>query len=203
MEELCLNSQSVDLKTATLTHKYIGDIAGVFRVPRYQRGYRWDITDVEHLLDDIWQALQSAEPDQYNLQPVVVKLHSRGATAQTHQWELVDGQQRLTTIYLILLYMHKSGLNRAPLPYSLHYETRPGSAEFLERLGDKQLEDYDSNIDYFHLHRAYRRIGKWFDSHGARIQFAANKFYDALFEKVAVIWYQAPKTWMPRPCSLD
>ena len=194
MEELCLDSHSVELTAATLASKFVGDISGVFRVPGYQRGYRWDTTDVDRLLNDIWQALKTAELDQpYNLQPIVVKQHSRGSTAQTCQWELVDGQQRLTTIYLILLYMHKTGLNKAPLPYSLHYETRPGSAIFLERLGDEELDDYDSNIDYFHFHRAYRCIGKWFDAHGARIQFAANKFYEALFEKVAVIWYQAPQ----------
>ena len=86
MEELCLDSHSVELTAATLASKFVGDISGVFRVPGYQRGYRWDTTDVDRLLNDIWQALKTAELDQpYNLQPIVVKQHSRGSTAQTCQ----------------------------------------------------------------------------------------------------------------------
>lgn len=176
-----------------LGHKYVGDIAGVFFIPGYQRGYRWDITDVKRLLDDIWYALDSdIQKQPYNLQPIVVKLLQQGNTAETCHWELIDGQQRLTTLYLILLYMHNSGLNRGNLPYELHYETRLGSSDFLKRLGVNNQSDQDSNIDYYHLYKAYQCISEWFEAHGNRRQYAANRFYAALFENVRVIWYQAP-----------
>lgn len=194
MDVPSLGARKTDTPSATLGHKYVGDITGLFFIPGYQRGYRWDITDVKRLLDDIWHALDNSDQKQpYNLQPIVVKLRQQGLTAESCHWELVDGQQRLTTLYLILLYMHNTGLNRVDPPYQLHYETRPGSSEFIKRLGSAEQADEHSNIDYYHLYKAYECIGEWFESHGSRLQYAANRFYAALFESVRVIWYQAPE----------
>lgn len=170
---------------APLDHKFVGDVSGVFFIPGYQRGYRWDTTDVSRLLDDIWN---NQEPF-YNLQPVVVKRQQLSSDGQKQHWELIDGQQRLTTLYLIFLYMHSTGLNISDLPYELHYETRPGSQAYLKNLDSDERE---SNIDYYHLYNAFACISEWFDAHGNRRQYAANKFYEALFEKVRVIWYEAP-----------
>lgn len=41
---------------AILELKLVGDIAGAFRVARYQRGYRWGALEVERLLNDIWES---------------------------------------------------------------------------------------------------------------------------------------------------
>lgn len=185
MDVAPFETRSTNTPPAPLDHKFVGDIAGVFYVPGYQRGYRWDTTDVTRLLDDIWN---NQEPF-YNLQPVVVKLYQRGSEGQAHTWELVDGQQRLTTLYLIFLYMNTTGLNRSELPYEVHYQTRPGSQAYLKSLN---ADEHERNIDYYHLYKAYKCIGEWFDSHGNRRQYAANKFYEALFDKVRVIWYEAP-----------
>jgi uncharacterized protein with ParB-like and HNH nuclease domain len=87
---------------ALLELKLIGDIAGSFRVPRYQRGYRWGKLEVERLLNDIWES--NGKP--YSLQPIVVKRD--GETA----FELVDGQQRLTTLYLIFVFMQRERLQK-------------------------------------------------------------------------------------------
>jgi hypothetical protein len=168
-----------------LDHKFVGDICGTFFVPRYQRGYRWDKSDVTRLLDDILKS----EGQPYSLQPVVLKLHKKGEDDRGHEWELIDGQQRLTTLYLIFLYMLRTGLQNVGASYSIRYETRPGSEDYLNTLDpDQRL----SNIDFFHLYQAYECIGQWFDAHGNRRQFVANKFYGYLFDSVRVIWYQAP-----------
>ena len=165
---------------ALLELKLIGDIAGEFRVARYQRGYRWGKLEVERLLSDIWDS--KGEP--YSLQPIVVKRD--GQTA----WELVDGQQRLTTLFLIFVFMQREKLQNADPPYSITYDTRPDSQIYLQKL---DADRAGSNIDFFHLRRAYECIGAWFDAHGARRQYVANKFYGYLFESVRVIWYEAPK----------
>jgi hypothetical protein len=149
----------------------------MFYVPAYQRGYRWGEAEVRRLLDDIWDSRDKP----YYLQPVVVKQHGG-------EWELVDGQQRLTTLFLIFGYMKREGLQSSAAGYSLRYETRPDSAAYLEQLDPSVSQ---KNIDFFHIHEAYRCISEWFDAHGARRQWAANKFYDALFEQVRVIWYEA------------
>ena len=164
---------------AILELKFVGDIAGSFRVARYQRGYRWGSHEVECLLNDIW----GSRGQPYNLQPVVVKRDGEAA------WELVDGQQRLTTLYLIFQFMHRERLQNVSAPYSITYDTRSDSENYLQNLDDKLA---DTNIDCFHIYHAYKRIHTWFDAHGSRRQFVANKFYGCLFESVRVIWYEAP-----------
>lgn len=73
-----------------LETKFVADISGSFYIPSYQRGYRWSETEVVRLLDDIYQNGKK----NYCLQPVVVR-------KKEDQYELIDGQQRLTTLYLI------------------------------------------------------------------------------------------------------
>lgn len=102
-----------------LRPELVGNIVGEFFVPSYQRGYRWGRDEVTHLLDDI----RESAGNKYFLQPVVVKRRN------DEKWELVDGQQRLTTLFLILRYIQRH-LPTASLKYSLEYETRPSSAEY-------------------------------------------------------------------------
>jgi hypothetical protein len=164
---------------ALLELKLVGDITGRFFVARYQRGYRWSRLEVGRLLDDIWDSKGAP----YSLQPVVVKRRAEG------EWELVDGQQRLTTLYLIFLYMQRERLQNAGPTYSITYETRPNSEAYLQELDPDRSK---TNIDFFHLYAAYDCIRAWFEGHGMRRQYVANKFYGYLFESVRVIWYEAP-----------
>ena len=166
-------------REARLEPRLVGDITGQFYVPAYQRGYRWGREEVSRLLADIWESRDRS----YYLQPVVVKKHD-------DEWELVDGQQRLTTLFLIFQYMQHEGLQSAGAGYTMRYETRAGSAAYL-KAPDPGLKQ--RNIDFFHISEAYNCIREWFDSHGHRRQFVANAFYGALFEHVKVIWYEAPE----------
>lgn len=79
-----------------LVIKSINDLLGNdFYVPSYQRGYRWTPIQVTELLTDIWDFHRKPGkiPEEfYCLQPIVVKLNNG-------EWELIDGQQRLTTIF--------------------------------------------------------------------------------------------------------
>lgn len=167
-----------NLREATLEPKLIGDIEGTFFVPSYQRGYRWGEVEVRRLLEDIAESFDLP----YYLQPVVVKPHG-------DEWELVDGQQRLTTLYLVMQYMKNAGLQSTGASYSMRYETRTGSADYLDAPDPDRSQE---NIDYFHIHAAYKCISDWFEGHEHRRQHMANRFYGALFEQVRVIWYQAP-----------
>jgi hypothetical protein len=168
---------------ALLELKLIGDITGSFRVPRYQRGYRWGRLEVERLLNDIWE---NGDKD-YSLQPVVVKRDAED------KWELVDGQQRLTTLYLIFIYMQRAGLKNVGPQYSLTYDTRPKSRGYLQA-PDPSLAD--DNIDFFHLHAAYSCIQAWFEQKGPtpiKRQEVADDVFRYLCKRVRVIWYEAPK----------
>lgn len=171
----------------TLTHKTIGGIRGQFVVPDYQRGYRWDKNDVRRLLEDIWDS----QGQEYSLQPIVVQLRRQGTDEAEHEWELIDGQQRLTTLFLIMRYMKKHASCGLGAPYSLHYDTREGSQDYLDKLDE---DSYLSNIDYFHLFQAHQCIDEWFNEHGDKYaqNSAANTIHGYLFKSVRVIWYEAP-----------
>lgn len=79
-----------------LEEKIISEITGKFTIEAYQRGYRWGKDEVEYLLEDINEI---PDGQKYCLQPVVVK-------NVNDTYELIDGQQRLTTLYLIMKYLN-------------------------------------------------------------------------------------------------
>lgn len=163
--------------TSNLRPELVGNIVGEFVVPSYQRGYRWGRDEVTRLLNDI----QESAGNKYFLQPVVVKRRD------DEKWELVDGQQRLTTLSLILRYIRQH-LPTASLKYSLEYETRASSAQYLQH---PTLEDSQTNIDFFHIFGAFECIRDWFEGQGNPTLEAIN-FYKYLSESVYVIWYEAP-----------
>jgi len=66
-----------------------------FRVPAYQRSYSWEAEHVKSLLDDVYEAIKNKEKE-YFLGSIVVT----GPTEQRH--EVVDGQQRLTTVSILI-----------------------------------------------------------------------------------------------------
>jgi hypothetical protein len=160
-----------------LRPELVGNIAGEFLVPSYQRGYRWGRDEVVRLLNDVHESAGN----KYFLQPVVVKRRDDG------KWELVDGQQRLTTLLLILQYIRQH-LPTARLKYELEYETRPASAEYLQH---PTLEERQDNIDFFHIFGAFECIREWFDAQDNPTLEAIN-FYKYFSESVYVIWYEAP-----------
>ncbi|WP_458113475.1 DUF262 domain-containing HNH endonuclease family protein [Arthrobacter sp. R1-13] len=162
-----------------LEDRFVGDIEGRFFIPAYQRGYRWGVEEVKRLLEDI---AESRHQSTYYLQPIVVKPMADG------QWELVDGQQRLTTLFLILQDIRRS-LPSAKVQFELEYETRGGSEEYL-----KEPDEAGStrNIDFFHIHKAASTIRSWFESLGSGETQAAIDFYTDLSRRVKVIWYEAP-----------
>jgi len=170
-----------------LKRKIIGNLRGRFFVPSYQRGYRWSNEDVLRLLDDIWES----DGSQYSLQPVVVKLHIECDDESQREWELIDGQQRLTTLYLILEYIKREIQCGKGSPYRIGYDTRNKSEEYLNSL-DPELKD--TNIDFYHLYHADRAIHGWFQQWGDEYaQFdIASDIRSYLFKSVGIIWYEAP-----------
>lgn len=161
----------------TLEPRLVGKIAGQFFVPSYQRGYRWGVEEVTRLLDDVYSISTSNDNKNYCLQPIVVRRLNDGS------FELIDGQQRLTTIYLIYKYLHENHLPKAK--FKLSYETRPDSAKYLDEL-DKGLKD--SNIDFYFINQAYETIKTWFKKQD---NFSTHFEIFTYFEKnVRVIWYE-------------
>ena len=164
-----------------LEPKLVGDISGQYFVPSYQRGYRWGREEVERLLDDIY----TNGDKNYCLQPIVVRRRNDGS------YELIDGQQRLTSLFIILKYMKRRHPDLVEtIDFSLEYETRPHSGSFLN---DIELSQKNKNIDYFFICQAYETVENWFSAKvksGLKHPVVANHLYTYFCENVKVIWYE-------------
>ena len=163
-----------------LEEKIIGEIKGDFTIEAYQRGYRWGKDEVEYLLEDIKKI---PDGQKYCLQPVVVK-------NVNDKYELIDGQQRMTTLYLIMKYLNAYVENF--LKYSIEYTTRKsenghvGSKELLETIDTIDLSSPSNNIDELFIKKSYSIIKTWFNGDESKMESFANK----LQKYVTIIWYE-------------
>lgn len=162
----------------------VGEVRGDFWVADYQRGYRWS-DEVVQLLEDL-DSFPVKEEAQYCLQPVVVKRIQKDGNEML---ELVDGQQRLTTVFLILKWIAANCIPVAKPQFSITYETREDSKKFLSAI-ETIPDDYKTkNIDEIFIRGAYRRISSWFSGKDNQLQAAIDII--AKFNKqVKVIWYE-------------
>jgi len=138
-----------------------------FIIPSYQRGYRWEKRQIIDLLNDISEfqdEINKKKGDKtgefYCLQPIIVL--NRG----NNEWEVIDGQQRLTTIY-ILLSSIKNALEIMGLPtslFSIKYDTREkdgcNSKLFLENIASVTSIDR-TNIDFYRMSDSFLIIKNW------------------------------------------
>lgn len=155
-------------------------------IPNYQRGYKWEIKNVEDLLNDI-----------NNINENEHCLHNLTIIENENKWEIVDGQQRLTTIFLILKYLGKEY-------YSLSYKIRQNTEDFfnneindiIKNLKDnkykKELElfndiknknnNYDKQ-DIYYICRALFTIYNWFNKN------YKDKPIEAFIEKLESVYF--------------
>lgn len=98
-------------------------------IPNYQRGYKWEISNVEDLLNDI-NNINNIDKNEHCL-------HNLTIIENENKWEIIDGQQRLTTIFLILKYLGKEY-------YSLSYKIRTETECFL----NNEINDIIKNLKY-------------------------------------------------------
>ena len=165
-----------------------------FWIPAYQRGYRWKPLQVTHLLDDVWEFIQDSEGRNrqffYCLQPLVIKVRENGRC-----YEVVDGQQRLTTIYILITYLKDIMDDLGKTRFILEFETRGETNKAF--LAEIDLKRANENIDFFHICEAFLAIKDWFskrdEMHKRKLleHFLNN---DEVGRNVKVIWFQLSDT---------
>lgn len=96
-------------------------------IPLYQRAYAWEDEEVNQLIDDI----NDTTGDYYIGSLIVAKIKG-----QEEQYEVVDGQQRLTTLYLLLHYLASRGGWSGEVGKTLSFGCRPNSNYTLTHIQD-------------------------------------------------------------------
>lgn len=178
----------------------IPDLMGKnFFIPDYQRGYRWDKTQIFQLLSDIDLFRKYGKGAFYCLQPVIVKKCDQSYidTIRTEDgsplhsdyddnvwYEVIDGQQRLTTIKLILTFknlllpsVRKNPIHGTKNSFRLYYQTRPNLGNLFESFklnedGDIlcPVEPSSLDIDSFHVYQGLTLINEWFTEPGDKYE---------------------------------
>ena len=89
----------MDAHKLWMLRDFIGTNKVLFRIPVYQRNYDWSESNCNRLLDDIYDIMQSG--DKHFLGTIVFMAAKSGGFA-LQEYIIIDGQQRLTTLMLIL-----------------------------------------------------------------------------------------------------
>ena len=199
----------------TIDIRSIASLSGMnFYIPDYQRGYRWTASQAIQMLSDFEEFCKRndqgnvASGEYYCLQPIVVKKKEwterkgDGREEYIEGYEVIDGQQRLTTLYIIMKCIWKVCEILYPKfqLYSINYETRKeyDSNKFLTEI-DQNTGKANEFIDFYYMKSVYDAVYQWIDSKAelrneiARIllehKFDAEENID-LARNVRVIWYE-------------
>lgn len=187
-----------------ISMKSIGELKNFkFAIPNYQRGYRWTSQQVKELLDDIWE-FSDKEKDTsliYCIQPLVVcdkkkdtenlvtdikKLDNwddicKFVKKNIQTWEVIDGQQRLTTISIIIQMLCKKA------PFTLSYDTLPNSEKKINSISKLQLSDANSDINLHFMNEAKNTVETWLKNKDGE---AKERMEKTILERVKFIWYE-------------
>ena len=110
-----------------LDEETLFDTEAHYVIPRYQRAYAWEDKEIVQLIDDI----NDSTGDYYIGSLVVAKVKGKVET-----YEVVDGQQRLTTLYLLLHYLVSCGRLEGEVGKTLSFDCRPNSNYTLTHIQD-------------------------------------------------------------------
>lgn len=173
-----------------------------YNIPAYQRGYRWTKNEVRTLLDDIWDFLCvniNNVDARYCLQPIVLKKNAESTSCVT--WDVIDGQQRLTTLFLIMKYLsiYRPAEERF---FKLTYTNRETGNKLEEWEGSIKeckpqgphigmvWDKNKDNLDSYYMSMAIDEIYNWIGEKKKDLSInSIDRFY-AFREKVFVIRYE-------------
>ncbi len=127
-----------------LDESTIFDKGAHYIIPRYQRAYAWEDKEIVQLIDDINDIGDSG--NYYIGSLIVSKTKNKSET-----YEVVDGQQRLTTLYLLLQYLVYEGILEGEVSHTLSFDCRKNSNYTLFNiqnvLSDNVYSDYEDKIE--------------------------------------------------------
>lgn len=164
-------NKRIQMESEIIKKKEYKDLKETFEIPIYQRQYAWKPEHVETLLND----LDSWKEDKYFLGNIVVK-------EADGKLEVIDGQQRLTTLYLISFFAKDIA------PFNLTYKIREEANKFLQAVKqDRNILKDKKNIPEEFLENI-NTIEKWIKEN----KISAEELQE-LLEKVVITITKLPE----------
>lgn len=168
-----MKTKTLPLKEQSIDEIYNGDMA-TFEVPIYQRNFAWEKDEISALIQDVYDAYTSP----------VEKIYFIGTLVTFHKgdqiYEVIDGQQRLTTINLVLGALGISILNK------LTYRARKKSNDTIKSIPCFDIDEKDYGIvkGFGYAKSAINEIVP---------KTCKDEFKNYFQNKVRLIHYQVPK----------
>ena len=150
--------------------------AKTYVIPVYQRNYAWEEDEIAELVKDVYDSLESSNATHYYIGTLVT--YKRGDS----EYEVIDGQQRLTTIYIILKVLGVTGFK-----CKLTYSARKVSAETIQNLDD--YPDLGEVVDAG-IQNGYKFAEKTIND---IVGDDRERFKQYFIENVHIIHYNVPK----------
>lgn len=147
-----------------------------FFVPSFQRGYRWTEDNVKKLLDDLSNFGENVKDKNidYCLQPIIVEKNG-------DKYNLIDGQQRLTTLLLILKKL------KSEKEYELEYDTKNNELISIINSEENSEDEKNNTIDNYYIIEAKNTIKNFFDEYKEK----KTKILKVINEnRIKFLWYE-------------
>lgn len=165
-----------------LQNETIFDTEAHYIIPRYQRAYAWEDKEIIQLIDDI----NSIDTNSYYYigSLVVSKIKEKD-----HTYEVVDGQQRLTTLYLLFQYLVAKDILEGELGRTLSFDCRVNSDYTLSHLQSilkGEEEKYDIERVEQSLINGIKVIRQKFESEVIDFEYFVQKLQHVILYRVEV-----------------
>ncbi|WP_202051800.1 DUF262 domain-containing protein [Methylomicrobium sp. RS1] len=185
-----MKSDQLDPKLLTIGQLF-DDSGGTYMVPIYQRNYAWQVEQIEQLLDDIKDAMHDGKSCYFLGNLMVTELKETPTC-----FEVIDGQQRLTTLYLLLTFLEGNNVLNIKHQERLRYESRPRATEALRRVAPGFLRlsvssAHSSTTEDGGIHQAYNVIRQFMNQHFKNAELS--QFANFLRDKVTVVRASLPR----------
>lgn len=185
-----MSEKSNNLKVCSINDIFFENADTVYNIPIYQRNYAWQREEVENLIHDVYDSMKKNPKGDYYIGTLVT--HRRDENV----FEVIDGQQRLTTLFIILCAMkdnpeyndknNEMKVNNRKLSYS----ARKVSDNTIKFMAERNIHScYGDVLDmcikcgYEYAERGIEEI----DSDKKK------DFKDYLMNHVKIIRYQVPR----------
>ncbi|MFJ6418448.1 DUF262 domain-containing protein [Paeniglutamicibacter sp. NPDC091659] len=162
-----------------------------YSVPVYQRSYAWRAEQIEQLISDVCDAV-AQNADSYFLGNLVVTTR----TKELVEYEVIDGQQRLTTLYLLLSFLSHVGPSSERHFRNhisrLRYESRPRSSEALRRIDGGPAATISGSMEDTGIQQGYNIIQQYMDQRVASDD--RPRFTEFLLHRVHLVRASLPES---------
>ncbi|WP_295160079.1 DUF262 domain-containing protein [uncultured Brachyspira sp.] len=183
---------SEELKTYTLYEIFDNDDR--YRIPIYQRNFAWGEKEILELLLDIYNQYKNDKESNYYIGSLIVA-HKENDNI----YDVIDGQQRLTVISLIYIYLIEKSLLTNELitkDITIYFEIRDEINEYLKKkLGKEEINEAyvteENGLQSFEY--AFNVINNFFNENFKENEDIKKEYTDFLFDKVQIIRIILPK----------